>query len=134
MHSVFFFFFFLMIRRPPRSTLFPYTTLFRSDGSTLMASLELKLRGGAFSGFAARSGRLGAMVDRVADHMHQRVGQLFDHIAVELGVFATQLEADLLALVSRQVAHEARHALEQDADWNHAHGHGDPLHVRGDAA
>src|SRR2546427_4908060 len=27
---VYFFFFFLMIRRPPRSTLFPYTTLFRS--------------------------------------------------------------------------------------------------------
>src|ERR1043166_5864402 len=27
-----FFFFFLMIRRPPRSTLFPYTTLFRSVG------------------------------------------------------------------------------------------------------
>src|SRR5208283_5849800 len=26
-----FFFFFLMIRRPPRSTLFPYTTLFRPD-------------------------------------------------------------------------------------------------------
>src|SRR5438445_13575439 len=26
------FFFFLMIRRPPRSTLFPYTTLFRSGG------------------------------------------------------------------------------------------------------
>src|SRR5438874_12351958 len=29
--SVIFFFFFLMIRRPPRSTLFPYTTLFRSQ-------------------------------------------------------------------------------------------------------
>src|SRR6266571_8290490 len=29
--SLFFFFFFLMIRRPPRSTLFPYTTLFRSS-------------------------------------------------------------------------------------------------------
>src|SRR6266566_8956466 len=28
--SLVFFFFFLMIRRPPRSTLFPYTTLFRS--------------------------------------------------------------------------------------------------------
>src|SRR5689334_25242539 len=27
------FFFFLMIRRPPRSTLFPYTTLFRSSWS-----------------------------------------------------------------------------------------------------
>src|SRR2546426_11505281 len=29
-------FFFLMIRRPPRSTLFPYTTLFRSRLSTLV--------------------------------------------------------------------------------------------------
>src|ERR1019366_10524437 len=29
----FVFFFFLMIRRPPRSTLFPYTTLFRSGSS-----------------------------------------------------------------------------------------------------
>src|SRR4051794_17568598 len=29
-HLVSVFFFFLMIRRPPRSTLFPYTTLFRS--------------------------------------------------------------------------------------------------------
>src|SRR2546428_13010982 len=29
-HLHYFFFFFLMIRRPPRSTLFPYTTLFRS--------------------------------------------------------------------------------------------------------
>src|SRR5947207_12100000 len=29
---VLFYFFFLMIRRPPRSTLFPYTTLFRSAG------------------------------------------------------------------------------------------------------
>src|SRR5690554_6023794 len=27
------YFFFLMIRRPPRSTLFPYTTLFRSNGN-----------------------------------------------------------------------------------------------------
>src|SRR6266511_5767300 len=30
-----FFFFFLMIRRPPRSTLFPYTTLFRSFARTI---------------------------------------------------------------------------------------------------
>src|SRR3712207_7789471 len=31
-------FFFLMIRRPPRSTLFPYTTLFRSRGTPFMGS------------------------------------------------------------------------------------------------
>src|SRR2546430_8719814 len=30
------FFFFLMIRRPPRSTLFPYTTLFRSPQSEVL--------------------------------------------------------------------------------------------------
>src|SRR6266705_3645959 len=29
-HALYISFFFLMIRRPPRSTLFPYTTLFRS--------------------------------------------------------------------------------------------------------
>src|SRR6266511_5906472 len=33
--TVLIFFFFLMIRRPPRSTLFPYTTLFRSDVETV---------------------------------------------------------------------------------------------------
>src|SRR3712207_8701087 len=32
-------FFFLMIRRPPRSTLFPYTTLFRSRGIGLLAKI-----------------------------------------------------------------------------------------------
>ena len=34
----FFLFFFLMIRRPPRSTLFPYTTLFRSNNGINLAS------------------------------------------------------------------------------------------------
>src|SRR3712207_7961862 len=34
---VFFVFFFLMIRRPPRSTLFPYTTLFRSEVAKLLS-------------------------------------------------------------------------------------------------
>src|SRR6266702_7990917 len=33
----FYFFFFLMIRRPPRSTLFPYTTLFRSRRRAVQA-------------------------------------------------------------------------------------------------
>src|SRR5690349_24017077 len=39
------FFFFLMIRRPPRSTLFPYTTLFRSlsDGACTRVSIGMEL-------------------------------------------------------------------------------------------
>src|SRR2546430_17739240 len=35
-------FFFLMIRRPPRSTLFPYTTLFRSSGATPQQGVHLR--------------------------------------------------------------------------------------------
>src|SRR5258705_6103300 len=49
--TFFLFFFFLMIRRPPRSTLFPYTTLFRSrnreawcDSDGVGALFELELR------------------------------------------------------------------------------------------
>ena len=41
--SLFVFFFFLRIRRPPRSTLFPYTTLFRSPTS-IRSLLGLSLR------------------------------------------------------------------------------------------
>src|ERR1043165_10099681 len=41
-HLYFWFFFFLMIRRPPRSTLFPYTTLFRSH-FYMAAQVRLKL-------------------------------------------------------------------------------------------
>src|ERR671919_1109842 len=52
-HFLFFFFFFLMIRRPPRSTLFPYTTLFRS----LLESGEVDtaLLTGYFGGYSQRS-------------------------------------------------------------------------------
>src|SRR3989442_6121542 len=43
---LFIFFFFLMIRRPPRSTLFPYTTLFRSAPDRLTSSGLARLRTG----------------------------------------------------------------------------------------
>src|SRR3989441_5669628 len=38
-------FFFLMIRRPPRSTLFPYTTLFRSNGTYPSSAVPVVLAG-----------------------------------------------------------------------------------------
>src|SRR2546427_8390456 len=38
-------FFFLMIRRPPRSTLFPYTTLFRSPSEAVLDILPQSQRG-----------------------------------------------------------------------------------------
>src|SRR5256885_308245 len=42
-HSLYIFFFFLMIRRPPRSTLFPYTTLFRSVSRRILPPMVLSL-------------------------------------------------------------------------------------------
>src|SRR5260221_14569832 len=48
-----YFFFFLMIRRPPRSTLFPYTTLFRSP----LLDLVLMPDCVALAGSATQSGR-----------------------------------------------------------------------------
>src|SRR5688572_32326908 len=51
-----------MIRRPPRSTLFPYTTLFRSE----LAGSEVVVKAGFFRHVAepgARTGRIGAHVD-----------------------------------------------------------------------
>src|SRR5439155_25525446 len=38
------YFFFLLIRRPPRSTLFPYTTLFRSEVSVYVVRAFVELR------------------------------------------------------------------------------------------
>src|SRR2546427_11874402 len=52
-----FLFFFLMIRRPPRSTLFPYTTLFRSLVSgKFKAKIEADLQEGSRVGVAGTPG------------------------------------------------------------------------------
>src|SRR3712207_8196257 len=47
--------FFLMIRRPPRSTLFPYTTLFRSRSRPLLAQLHPRVYCSSSSGSSSPS-------------------------------------------------------------------------------
>src|SRR5260370_40116544 len=70
------FFFFLMIRRPPRSTLFPYTTLFRSFSAARVRRLtgpctagSIRARGGegAFGG-VFRTGLAGRCGRRSEEH------------------------------------------------------------------
>src|SRR5438034_11023964 len=51
--TLFLIFFFLMVRRPPRSTLFPYTTLFRSK---ILASYSRALASAGFEVTEAHSG------------------------------------------------------------------------------
>src|SRR5260221_8172958 len=70
----FFLFFFLMIRRPPRSTLFPYTTLFRSGPAQ-----ALPLSGGLRAGSAAAS-RTAAHRQRVwSDRSEEHTSELQSH-------------------------------------------------------
>src|SRR5262245_63970303 len=69
------YFFFLMIRRPPRSTLFPYTTLFRSATGTVSADSP---RPG--SGY----GRPGAR-DPVLDRKSTRLNS--SHLGISYAVF-----------------------------------------------
>src|SRR5258708_21772688 len=66
-------FFFLMIRRPPRSTLFPYTTLFRS--CKLFGSLEIQMLV-----VSEETGDLGAM--RSEEHTSEL--QSPDHLVCRL--------------------------------------------------
>src|SRR2546426_9398546 len=70
-------FFFLMIRRPPRSTLFPYTTLFRSGLEQLVldvragprATRRLQVAPGALHGaLRLREGPVSLRADRSEEH------------------------------------------------------------------
>src|SRR3989442_5121030 len=70
----FFLFFFLMIRRPPRSTLFPYTTLFRS----LLAIITL----GALLGIALPwMGAVKGLLDRKSTRLNS------SHVRISYAVF-----------------------------------------------
>src|SRR2546427_583274 len=59
-----------MIRRPPRSTLFPYTTLFRS------LTVRENLRMGALSGDGSRFAELLQIFPRLGERLGQRGGSL----------------------------------------------------------
>src|SRR6266542_5766541 len=54
LNKFFFIFFFLVIRRPPRSTLFPYTTLFRSSRSRSTSAARRDRAGSSRSPASAR--------------------------------------------------------------------------------
>src|SRR5437660_12921591 len=71
-----FFFFFLMIRPPPRSTLFPYTTLFRSNAGLQRASTD-----GLGRFRSARRKRRDGERDRKSTRLNS------SHVAISYAVF-----------------------------------------------
>src|SRR5437870_9108143 len=77
-------FFFLMIRQPPKSTLFPYTTLFRSlEPRAARARSDLVVgqeRQAGFEQFAKRPQR-GVIIDRKSTRLNS------SHVAISYAVF-----------------------------------------------
>src|SRR5256885_5254872 len=88
-----FFFFFLMIRRPPRSTLFPYTTLFRSfDPSAPTPQKEILIA------VMRRTGPSGARRcarhRRVRDRKSTRLNS--SHLVISYAVFCLKKKKEIL--------------------------------------
>src|SRR5256885_8347424 len=95
------YFFFLMIRRPPRSTLFPYTTLFRSGSPLFTLTNDVIIgsappeRAGAASGISETCAELGGALGIA---FYGSIG-----VAIYRGVLGAALTAGLPA----DVAHAA---------------------------
>src|SRR3712207_6909583 len=107
-----FYFFFLMIRRPPRSTLFPYTTLFRSD-LLLVLDLVLELDRGLLDHvLGGEDRRLGAngQGDRVrgADRKSTRLNS--SHANISYAVFCLKKKINQSSFIYF-VFHSSQHII-----------------------
>src|SRR5256885_12547945 len=83
-----FFFFFLMIRRPPRSTLFPYTTLFRSRWRGEAGEDHMVLRHRQIHGVIRDPDRIvevAAFLGRALDRKSTRLNS--SHLVISYAVF-----------------------------------------------
>src|SRR5438445_1679496 len=83
-----FFLIFLIIRRPPRSTLFPYTTLFRSPRRTARSRAHRRGSGGSLARRGrgrAHGGSRGRRRDRTRDRKSTRLNS--SHANISYAVF-----------------------------------------------
>src|SRR3712207_8677839 len=84
-----------MIRRPPRAPLFPYTTLFRSDGVEAVQPRE-----GRAHRVGQRPARRQALLDQVDDHL--AVGLRAEGVAARQQLLLERSEEHTSELQSRQ--------------------------------
>src|SRR5690606_212132 len=86
--------FILMIRQPPKSTLFPYTTLFRSQGSSQEALLkgEIKITSGL--------GLIGNVIIDTHFVQRGRIGRLFNAVVTNPKVLGIGLGEDTGLLIT----------------------------------
>src|SRR2546430_12437212 len=92
-----------MIRRPPRSTLFPYTTLFRSLGE--LAPLLLEERAHAAARLEARTHARGPEVAHRARHVDPRT-QAQDRKSTRLNPSHSQISYAVFCLKKKTQRHQ----------------------------
>src|SRR5256885_13023524 len=99
------FFFFLMIRRPPRSTLFPYTTLFRSRSSGAV-SCDRARRGRASRAACSRAAavRRRSLLRRPYDLDRKSTRLNSSHLVISYAVFCLKKKKN-----TRPINHSALH-------------------------
>src|SRR5262245_64921032 len=86
--SLCFLFFFLMLRRPPGSTLFPYTTLFRSGVQHALAGVVRVARAHAAACDRERLAQPGPHVAAVLDPVDRKSTRLnSSHLGISYAVF-----------------------------------------------
>ena len=90
------------------------------DAVGLLPGLEQDEGLGRLAGGDPLLGRFDAVVEGVAQHVHQRIVQAVHHHAVDFGLGAFDGQLDVLAQVFGQLAHQAREFLEQAAHRLHA--------------
>src|SRR5256886_14635584 len=99
-----------MIRRPPRSTLFPYTTLFRSFVAELGRDLARLRRDLAVS--VAHEGReVGALYERWRAHLHLTVRVQDEGVAIEQQLVLAAHEIHVRQRQAHAAGALARHVL-----------------------
>src|SRR3712207_8021159 len=102
-----------MIRRPPRSTLFPYTTLFRSRSLRVKAGLVGQGRRG---GEAQRGRRLGAAQGRGRRHDgHGRCRRLRDRKSTRLNSSHANISYAVFCLKKKKTNNVKRKNRQQDS-------------------
>src|SRR2546427_2843888 len=87
-----------MIRRPPRSTLFPYTTLFRSQ----CIRRGRHGQGAAHGGDAALGAGHGFFLHDGADALHQRIGIGLDRKSTRLNSSHSQISYAVFCLKKKK--------------------------------
>src|SRR2546430_7969364 len=102
-----------MIRRPPRSTLFPYTTLFRSGGSAGPHRRDrLNSRGGRTHGHVLHAGVETHQNDECL--LQEAVGRGGDRKSTRLNSSHSQISYAVFCLKKKKNKLELSHKLESD--------------------